>query len=264
MIEGKMTPGKMPVLFVGHGNPMNAITENPYSMGWEEMVRDVPCPAAVLSISAHWDTRGLRVNTTPRPETIHDFWGFPRKLNEVNYPCPGSPDQAHETAGIVTFTEVQTDDLRGLDHGTWSVVKWMYPDADVPVFQMSLDTSRPASFFYELGRQLYPLRERGVLVVGSGNMVHNLSVMDMTEDAPPYDWAVEFDHLLKGLINDREHDELVEYGNLGPAARLAIPTPEHYLPLLTVLGASDLSEPVKYYNEGIDLRSVSMTSLKIG
>lgn len=254
----------MPVLFVGHGNPMNAITENPYSRGWKEMVRDVPRPEAVLCVSAHWDTRGLRVNTSPIPETIHDFWGFPSELYEVNYPCPGSPDWAREAARAVTMTSVQAEGLRGLDHGTWAVVRWMYPVADVPVFQMSLDSSMPASFHYELGRQLYPLREKGVLLVGSGNMVHNLSVMDMTENAAPYDWAVEIDHLLKGLINDREHGKLIDYETLGSSSRLAIPTPEHYLPLLTILGASDESERLEYYNESIDLRSVSMTSLKFG
>ena len=254
----------MPVLFVGHGNPMNAIIDSPCSRGWKDMVRGVPRPEAVLCVSAHWDTRGVRVNTSQKPQTIHDFRGFPRELYEVMYPCPGSPDKALETARTVSMTPIETDADRGLDHGTWAVVKWMYPDADVPVFQVSLDTSMPASFHYELGRQLYPLREKGVLLVGSGNMVHNLSVMDMTENAAPYDWAVEIDHLLKGLINDREHGKLIDYETLGSSSRLAIPTPEHYLPLLTILGASDESERLEYYNESIDLRSVSMTSLKFG
>ena len=228
------------------------------------MVRGIPRPEAVLCVSAHWYTRGVRVNTSPRPETIHDFLGFPRELYEVLYPCPGSPQWALEAARSVKIASVDTDEDRGLDHGTWAVLKWMYPEADIPVFQISLDTSMPAPFHYELGRQLAPLREGGVLLVGSGNMVHNLSEMDMTEGAPPYDWAVEFDAMLKELISDREHGELIRYEELGPSARLAIPTPEHYLPLLTVLGASDLSEPLEYYNESIDLRSVSMTSLKIG
>ena len=254
----------MPTLFVGHGNPMNAITNNPYSRGWEEMVRGIPRPEAVLCVSAHWYTRGVRVNTSPRPETIHDFLGFPWELYEVLYPCPGSPQWALEAARSVKIASVDTDEDRGLDHGTWAVLKWMYPEADIPVFQISLDTSMPAPFHYELGRQLAPLREGGVLLVGSGNMVHNLSEMDMTVGAPPYDWAVEFDASLKELISDRENRKLIAYETLASSSRLAIPTPEHYLPLLTVLGASDLSEPLEYYNESIDLRSVSMTSLKIG
>jgi 4,5-DOPA dioxygenase extradiol len=255
---------RIPVLFVGHGNPMNAVTNNPYSRGWEEMVRGIPRPKAILCISAHWDTRGVRVNTSASPETIHDFWGFPRELYEVNYPCPGSPKWARETAGMVDISPLRTDDNRGLDHGTWAVVKWMYPEADIPVFQVSIDTSMPASFHFELGRQLAPLRDSGILLIGSGNIVHNLGVVDMTEGAPPYDWAVEFDAMLKERISDREYGQLIRYEELGPSAPLAIPTQEHYLPLLPVLGASDLSEPLEYYNESIDLRSVSMTSMKLG
>jgi len=169
----------MPVFFVGHGNPMNAITENVYAPGWGTMVCEVPRPEAVLCISAHWDTRGVMVNTTSKPGTIHDFWGFPRELYEVVYPCPGSPQWALKTARFVKITSVKTDEDRGLDHGTWVVLKWMYPHADIPVFQISLDTSMPGSFHYELGRQLAPLRERGILLVGSGNVVHNLPMMDM-------------------------------------------------------------------------------------
>lgn len=254
----------MPVLFVGHGNPMNAITDNPFARGWEDMVKDVPRPEAILCVSAHWDTRGVRVNTTSRPATIHDFRGFPPQLYDVNYPCPGSPEWSAEAARAVSMTSIQRDEDRGLDHGAWAVIKWMYPGADVPVFQMSLDTSRPASFHYELGRQLAPLRDRGVLLVGSGNMVHNLPLMDMNQGAAPYSWAVEADGLMKELIGSREHQRLIDYDDLGPSARLAIPTPEHYLPLLTVLGATIENEPLGFYNEQIDLRSVSMTSLKIG
>lgn len=264
MIEGKVPAEKMPVLFVGHGNPMNAITGNPYSGGWEGMARDVPRPEAVLCVSAHWDTHGLFVNTSPEPETIHDFWGFPQELYDVDYPCSGSTKWARETADLVKIATVRTDDNRGLDHGTWAVLKWMYPEADVPVFQISIDTSMPAAFHYELGRELAPLREGGVLIVGSGNMVHNLSVMDMTVGAPPYEWAVEFDSMLKQLISDRDDQKLMTYQELGPTARMSIPTPEHYLPLLVVLGASDPAEPMEYSNESIDLRSVSMTSFKIG
>ena len=252
------------MLFVGHGNPMNAISENLYTSGWETMLKGVSRPEAVLCLSAHWDTRGVRVNTSLRPETIHDFWGFPRQLYDVNYGCPGSPKWARETARLVTMTNIQTDDRRGLDHGTWAVIKWMYPEADIPVFQVSLDTSMPASFHYELGRQLATLRTRGVLLVGSGNIVHNLTMMDMTEGATPFGWASEFDSLLKEVINSREHQKLIDYDTLGPSSQLAIPTPEHYLPLIAILGASDPAEPVEYFNEYIDLSSVSMTSLKSG
>jgi len=254
----------MPVMFVGHGNPMNAITDNEYASGWRAMVRDVPRPEAVLCVSAHWDTRGLKVNTSPKPGTIHDFWGFPRELYEVSYPCPGSPEWSGKAATAVNSTPVQQDSERGLDHGTWAVVKWMYPEADVPVFQMSLDTSRSSSFHYDLGRQLAPLRDAGVLLIGSGNMVHNLAMVEMVNGSFPYDWAVEFDDLLKGLISDREHVRLADYHLLGPHSRYAIPTPEHYLPLLTVLGASGKDESPVFFNEEIDLRSVSMTSVKFG
>lgn len=258
-------PGsRMPVMFVGHGNPMNAITDNDFAPGWESMIDGVPRPRAVLCVSAHWDTRGVRVMTNPRPATIHDFWGFPRELYEVDYPCPGSPEWSGNTVTALKKVPVREDPDRGLDHGTWAVVKWMYPDADVPVFQVSLDTSRPASFHYDLGRWLAPLRDRGVLILGSGNMVHNLAMMEMTEGSRPYDWALEFDDLLVGLIRGREHDKLVDYNGLGPAARLAIPTPEHYLPLVTVLGASRMEEPLVFYNNSIDVRSVSMTSVKVG
>jgi len=254
----------MPVMFVGHGNPMNAITDNSYVSGWRAMVKDVPRPEAVLCVSAHWNTRGLKVNTSPKPVTIHDFWGFPRELFQVSYPCPGSPEWSRKAVTAVTTTQVQEDAERGLDHGTWAVVKWMYPEADVPVFQMSLDTSRSPSFHYDLGRQLSPLREKGVLLIGSGNMVHNLAMMEMVDGSPPYDWAVEFDDLFKGFIKNGEHGRLINYQKLGPHSRLAIPTPEHYLPLLTVLGASNMGEHVEFYNPSIDLRSVSMTSVKIG
>jgi len=254
----------MPVLFVGHGNPMNAIAENIYAEGWATIVKSFPRPEAVLCVSAHWDTGGVAVNTTSNPGTIHDFRGFPPKLHEVVYPCPGSPTRALEAARLVRMTSVKTDPDRGLDHGAWAVLKRMYPEADVPVFQISLDTSMPASFHFELGRELAPFRDKGVLLVGSGNMVHNLSMVDMAEGAPPYDWAVEFDSLLKDLIKSREHDRLIDYHQLGPSARMAIPTPEHFLPLLTVLGATGEDESLEFFNEGIDLRSVSMTSLKSG
>jgi 4,5-DOPA dioxygenase extradiol len=254
----------MPVLFVGHGNPMNAVTDNSYTSGWGDMVRDVPHPEAVLCVSAHWDTRGVTVSTSSTPDTIHDFWGFPRELYEVIYPCLGSPDRSLEAVRIVTMTEVMTDNERGLDHGAWAVLKRFYPDAEVPVFQMSLDTSRPASFHYELGRQLAPLRERGILLLGSGNMVHNLGVMDMTPGAPAYEWAAEFDELLKELIMEGRHDKLVDYEAIGTRAGLAVPTPEHYLPLVTILGATVEGESPEFFNEKIDLRSVSMTSVKFG
>jgi len=259
-----MFDGRMPVFFVGHGNPMNALIENSFTDGWKTMVAGLPRPEAVLCVSAHWDTRGLRVNTVSHPETIHDFWGFPGELYRVSYPCPGSPHWAMKAAEAVTSASVREDPGRGLDHGTWAVLKWMYPGADVPVFQVSLDTSLSPRFHYDLGRQLSPLRDMGILLVGSGNMVHNLAMIDMTDGVSPYSWAAELDELLKQLISQRQHEELIEYDSLGPAAGLAIPTLEHYLPLLTVLGASSPGEPLEFFNEAIDLRSVSMTSLKIG
>jgi 4,5-DOPA dioxygenase extradiol len=253
----------MPVLFIGHGSPMNAIEDNEFKRGWEEVVRRLPKPRAALCISAHWETPGVSITAADRPETIHDFYGFPRKLFEVRYPAPGDPDLARETAGIVRGARVGLDGNRGLDHGCWSVLRAMYPAADIPVLQLSLDTSQPGAFHYQLARELAPLREQGVLIVGSGDIVHNLGIMDFGR-TDGYDWALRFNDEVKKRIEARDHRDLVDYELLGPEARLAIPTPEHYLPLLYALALQGEDDPVSFFNDKTVMGSVSMTCLTLG
>jgi 4,5-DOPA dioxygenase extradiol len=252
----------MPVAFVGHGSPMNAIEDGEFRRGWAEVARRIPAPRAVLCVSAHWETAGVSVTAAERPATIHDFAGFPRELFEVRYPAPGDPLLARETAEILGAAGVVLDAGRGLDHGCWSVLRAMYPRADVPVVQLSLDTRRPGSFHYRLAQGLAPLRRRGVLVVGSGDVVHNLGLADFRRP-DGYGWAVRFDDQVVERIEARDHGALVDYSSL-PDARLAVPTPEHYLPLLYVLALRDEAEPVAFFNRKTVLGSISMTSLTIG
>lgn len=254
----------MPVFFAGHGNPMNAIEDNSFTKGWKDMVKDIPTPKAILCISAHWETNGTSVTAMPKPRTIHDFYGFPQALFDMQYPSPGTPEFASLLKEMVTRTEVQLDYDWGLDHGTWSVLAQMFPSAEIPVFQLSLDRRQKPQFHYDLGEQLSMLREKGVLIIGSGNIVHNLSMADLRNESDPYDWAIEFDERSKKLINAREHILLTDYHKLGPAADLSIPTPEHYLPLLYTLGLQRKDEEVQFFNEEIAFRSGSMRSLKIG
>lgn len=254
---------RMPALFVGHGSPMNAIEDNPFRRGWEAVARGLPRPEAVLCVSAHWETRGVAVTASERPPTIHDFFGFPEALFAVRYPAPGSPALAGEIAGLVRGVRVGLDPERGLDHGAWSVLAAMFPDADVPVVQLSLDTRRPPEFHDALGRELAVLRDRGVLVLASGNMVHNLGRLDFRE-AGGADWADRFDRVLRERILARDHEALVRYEALGPDARLAVPTPEHYLPLLYALAVQEETEPAALFNAATVLGSISMTSVLIG
>jgi 4,5-DOPA dioxygenase extradiol len=253
----------MPALFVGHGSPMNAIEDNKFRRGWGDVARRFPKPRAVLCISAHWETAGVSVTASDRPPTIHDFYGFPRRLFEVRYPVPGHPSLARDTALLLSHAEVRLDVERGLDHGCWSVLLAMYPEADVPVVQLSLDSRRPASFHYELGKQLAPLREQGVLVLGSGDIVHNLRVVDFHQQGG-YDWAVRFNDEVKKRIGARDHLALATYESLGPDARLAVPTAEHYLPLLYVLALRDEGDDIAFFNDETVLGSISMTSLVMG
>ena len=253
---------KMPVLFVGHGNPMNAIERNDFSRRWNELGRDLPKPKAVLCISAHWETRGVYVTTTERPETIHDFYGFPKALFDVQYPAPGDPRLAQRVAGLISTVKVRPDAGRGLDHGAWSVLVAMYPAADIPVVQLSLDTSHPGQFHYALARELAPLRDEGVLIFGSGNMVHNLGLFSF-HDSRPLPWASECDATLRQRILAREHPALMDYDTLGPDARLAVPTPEHYFPLLYPLALQEAAEPASFFNERV-ISAISMTSVLIG
>ncbi len=253
---------KMPALFVGHGSPMNAIEDNEFSRAWAEVGRALPRPDAILCISAHWETGGTLVTGMDQPKTIHDFGGFPPALYAMQYPAPGSPELARLTQGIVQKTQVRLDQTWGLDHGTWSVLYRMFPDAGIPVVQLSLDRTQPPEAHYALGKDLRALRNQGVLIVGSGNMVHNLRVAVFRDQA--YDWAVEFDAIARKLIESGDHDALVHYQNLGPAARLAIPTNEHYLPLLYVLALQDEREPLRFFAERVTLGSISMRSFVIG
>ena len=261
---------QMPVLFLGHGSPMNAIEDNEFSRSWREMGKTLPKPSAVLCVSAHWETQGTQVTIMEKPPTIHDFGGFPPELFAVQYPAPGSPWLARETKNTVKETEVVFDDDWGLDHGTWSVLRPMFPDADVPVIQLSLDYTKPPQYHYELGRELGALRHKGVLIVGSGNMVHNLRRVvvrsgNFSDFNQPYglDWAIEANNLFKKLIDDGNHRELVNYQALGKAVQLAVPTPEHYLPLLYILALKQDNEAIIYFNDKAVAGSLTMTSIKI-
>jgi 4,5-DOPA dioxygenase extradiol len=253
----------MPVLFVGHGSPMNAIEDSPFRRNWATAARQMPRPRAVLCVSAHWETRGVALTSSDRPVTIHDFYGFPQPLFDVRYPAPGDPALAQEIATLLAGTPVTLDAQRGLDHGSWSVLTAMYPEADVPVLQLSLDTSRTGPSHYALARSLAPLRARGVLVMGSGDIVHNLRVADFRR-IDGYDWAVRFNAEVRARILTRDHAALMNYEALGPDARLAIPTPEHYLPLLYCLALQEDGDEVALFNDEVVLGSVSMTCVSIG
>ena len=255
---------KMPALFVGHGNPMNAIERNEFRGNWAALGMSLPRPKSILCVSAHWETRNAYVTATDAPETIHDFYGFPRALFDVRYPAPGEPALARRVAELVATERVRLDPGRGLDHGAWSVLVAMYPEADVPVVQLSMDTSLPGRHHYELARQLAPLRDEGVLVMGSGNIVHNLRRTDRRLADSGFDWAIEFDARVKGLIDAGDHQALIRYDQLGRAAQLSVPTSEHYLPLLYALAVKDEAEPIAYFNDAATMGSISMRSLIIG
>lgn len=252
----------MPLLFLGHGNPMNAITDNEFTRGWRQVGATLPKPNAVLCISAHWETNGTFVTAMEKPKTIHDFGGFPRELYEVEYPAPGSPELAEEAKRSITIAHVELDHQWGLDHGCWSVVKHLFPKADAPVVQLSLDYSKPAQWHYDLARELSSLRRKGVLIVGSGNVVHNLRIADWNETGG-FDWAVEANERIKKLVAGNEHQPLINYSGMGREMQLAVPTPEHYLPLLYVLGLKGEKESVAFFNDKTELGSIAMTSMKI-
>ncbi len=257
---------KMPALFVGHGNPMNAIQENEFVEGFRRIAETLPKPQAILCISAHWETKGTRVTAMPKPRTIHDFGGFPRALYEVEYPAPGDPELALETQRIISGTPVGLDYEWGLDHGAWSVIRHLYPQADVPVIEMSLDYSQPASWHYDLARELAALRTKGVLIIGSGNMVHNIPMAAWNKMDTPgyaYDWAVEAGEKMKQSILQGDHASLIQWHSRGRAFDLAIPTPEHYLPLLYTLALQEKDDSVTLFNDRYLAGSFSMTSVKI-
>jgi 4,5-DOPA dioxygenase extradiol len=256
------TEARMPALFIGHGSPMNAIEDTEFSQAWAEVARSLPKPQAVLCISAHWETNGTRVTAMKQPETIHDFYGFPPALFEKSYPAPGSPDLARTIEGVVRRTPIGLDMERGLDHGAWAVLCRMYPKAEVPALQLSLDMRKDPASHYELGRELRELRKKGVLIIGSGNIVHNLREMVWEDTA--YDWALEFDARIKGLLLSGDHKAIVDYSKLGQSAHLAVPTLEHYLPLLYVLGVQAESDPVVFFADKVTLGSMSMRSVRVG
>lgn len=253
----------MPALFIGHGNPMNAIEESIYSAAWREAAAAIPRPKAILCISAHWETDGTLITAMTQPRTIHDFYGFPDALFQVQYPAPGAPELAERVRGMVKGTTVELDQDWGLDHGAWSVLRRMYPEADIPVVQLSLSRAEQPRFHYDLGAELATLRSEGVLIVGSGNVVHNLRLLQW-HAGEPYPWASKFDQQVAELITSSQYDRLVDYQTLGEAARLSIPTNEHYLPLLYVLALQQPGEPVSFFAEGIPLGSISMRSVQIG
>lgn len=257
---------KMPVLFLGHGSPMNAIEENEFVQGFRKVSSEIEKPNAVLCISAHWETWGTMVTAMENPPTIHDFGGFPRELFEVQYPAPGSPQLAKETQTLIQSTDVHLDDKWGLDHGAWSVIRHMYPNANVPVIQLSLDYTKGPKFHYELAQELSKLREKGVLIVGSGNMVHNLRMVawNKLNEAYAFDWAQEASQKMNNFILDGNHEALINYQRQGRAFELSIPTPEHYLPLLYSLALQDKQDDIQLFNDQPIAGSLSMTSVKIG
>jgi len=252
---------KMPALFLGHGSPMNAIEDNEFSRAWIEAGKALPKPNAILCISAHWETAGTWVTAMDQPKTIYDFSGFPPELYEKKYPAPGSPGLARLIQGTVKQAQVRLDQTWGLDHGAWSVLRRLFPNADIPVVQLSLDRAQAPAFHYALGKELRALRNKGILIVGSGNIVHNLRMMAWQDQA--HDWAIEFDETIKQLILSGDHDSIVHYENLGKAARLAVPTNEHYLPLLYVLAVQDRQDPVRFLADRVTLGAISMRSVWI-
>lgn len=257
----------MPVLFVGHGSPMNGIEDNEFSQRWKKMAADIPVPKAVLVVSAHWFTNGTQITAMDFPKTIHDFGGFPQALFDVQYPAPGHAIIAKETAALIQSAKVELDHDWGLDHGTWTVVRHMYPDANIPVLQLSIDYSKGSQFHYDLGKELYNLRKKGVLIIGSGNMVHNLRMVawdKLNTSNYGFDWAIQMNDTFKNLISDRNHNPLINYEKMGKEAKLAIPTPEHYLPLLYTLALQGSKDKAEFFNDKAVGGSLTMTSVKIG
>ncbi|MCE7073727.1 4,5-DOPA dioxygenase extradiol [Dyadobacter sp. CY327] len=257
----------MPVLFIGHGSPMNGIEDTAFSRRWAQMAKEIPTPAAVLVVSAHWFTNGTKITAMDFPETIHDFGGFPPALFAVQYPAPGNPALAKEATGLIRSAKVELNHDWGLDHGTWTVVRHMYPEAKIPMLQLSIDYTKGPQYHYDLARELMALRKKGVLIIGSGNMVHNLRMVawdKLSVQGYGYDWALQINEQFKALIQENDHKPLINYSQLGREAALAIPTPEHYLPLMYTLGLKVGKEPVSFFNDQAVGGSITMTSVKIG
>jgi 4,5-DOPA dioxygenase extradiol len=260
----------MPVLFVGHGSPMNIILENSYTRSLAKTAREIPKPKAILVISAHWLTNGTFVTCVEKPKTIYDFYGFPEELYQLNYPSPGSLENAQLTIKMGKSAQIKCGNW-GLDHAAWAVLKHMYPNADVPVFELSLDYSpyndwnpKSMEYHYNLGSELAPLREKGVLIIGSGNIVHNLGIIDFDIDAKPFEWAVKFDEQVKQCLVSGNHKALINYLKLGKEANYAVPTQDHYLPMIYSIGLQNKGEKLKFIHEGFQHGSVSMRAFQIG
>lgn len=257
----------MPVLFVGHGSPMNGIEDTEFSHRWTQMAKEIPTPKTVLVVSAHWFTKGTQITAMDFPKTIHDFGGFPKELFAVQYPAPGNPVLAKETAALLHSANVELDHDWGLDHGTWTIIRHMYPDAKIPVLQLSIDYTKGPQYHYDLAKELYALRKKGVLIIGSGNMVHNLRMVawdKLNDKEYAYDWATKMNNKFKDLIQHGNHNPLINYSTLGKDALLAIPTPEHYLPLMYTLGVKGSKDNVSFFNDKAVGGSLTMTSVKIG
>lgn len=257
---------QMPVLFMGHGSPMNAIEENQFVTGFRTVAKTLPTPTAILCISAHWYTNGTKVTAMEMPKTIHDFGGFPKELYEVQYPAKGSPILAEETKKLLVPTTVEMNHDWGLDHGAWSVIKHLYPAANIPVIQLSIDYTKPAQYHYELAQKLTALRKKGILIIGSGNIIHNLRLVDfpnMNKDNYGYDWAIEARETINNHLLSGNYQALIDYQKMDKAIQLAIPTPDHYLPLIYTLGLQEKGEKLELFNDKLMAGSLSMTSVKI-
>ncbi len=258
---------KMPVLFLGHGSPMNAIEENQFVQGFRNISKEIPKPNAILCVSAHWFTDGTFVTAMDMPKTIHDFYGFPKELFDVQYPAPGNPDLAHETAELLAPVLVEEDHSWGLDHGAWSVIKHLYPDADIPVIQLSIDYTKPPQYHFDLAKRFDKLRKKGILIIGSGNIVHNLRMIDwknINTIGAGWDWAKEAREKTNNWILDGNFQNLIDYHKHGKALQYAVPSPDHYLPLIYTLGLKDKSEEISLFNDELIGGSLSMTSVRIG
>lgn len=256
---------KMPVLFIGHGSPMNAIEDNAVTRAMKKLGTELPKPKAVLVISAHWLTRGTQVLSAAKPKMIYDMYGFPEALYKVKYEAPGAPDFATEVKNTATKTSIGLSDDWGFDHGNWSVMTHLFPKADIPVFQLSIDYHKPAKYHYELAQELAKLREKGILIIGSGNMTHNLGDFDISnENGTPKDWALEFDSKMKGFLDNHDHQSIVDYEKLGKIAKLSHPEPSHFQPLLYAIGFQGKDDKITYPHEGIMYGTMSMRNVKIG
>lgn len=264
--ESLSSSDKMPVLFIGHGNPMNAIEENEFSLGFKQVAQTFQLPKAIICISAHWFTKGTCITAMEMPATLHDFYGFPQELYQQQYPAHGNPELASKTQELLKPTQVTSDYEWGLDHGTWSILKHMYPNANVPVIQLSIDSTREPEHHYRLAKQMQTLRSKGILIIGSGNIVHNLGLVDwpnFNRDNYGFDWAIEARETVNKCIKEGEHKPLLNYEKLGKAMQLAVPTPDHYLPLIYTLGLQQNNEQVELFNDKLQAGSLSMTSVKI-